>query len=135
MKITHKIGFRNLEAYGDLVLIFSQVRGKFKVRHEDLVPYHTAATQMAGTFKTFYIHLIPGNRNSYADALAPLAISLAPLAISLAPKPGASLEMLVFTLDLYHPKSVIKDVPIIDEDAQCKDKEVLEASASSELKD
>lgn len=59
------------------MLIVNQICGEFKVHYKDLVSYHAAATQVMVLFKTFYIHYIPHNQNSYADALASLITSLA----------------------------------------------------------
>ena len=40
MQVVHEISVKNFEAYGDSKLIVNQVRREYKVRHEDLVPYH-----------------------------------------------------------------------------------------------
>lgn len=47
MKIAREIGVQNLEVYDDSLVIINQVCREYKVHHEDLVPYHIAATQMA----------------------------------------------------------------------------------------
>jgi len=44
MQLAEDIGVKNLEAYGDLKLIVDQVRGEYKVRHEDLCPITTRPT-------------------------------------------------------------------------------------------
>ena len=47
MQIADEIGVKNLEPYGDSKLIVNQVRGKYEVRREDLVPYFNATIYMA----------------------------------------------------------------------------------------
>ena len=77
MQIADEIGVRNLEAYGDSKLIINQVRGEYKVRHEDLVSYHNATIHMAERYRNFYIDYVPCQQNVHADALASLAASWA----------------------------------------------------------
>ena len=55
MHIADEISVKNLEAYGDSNLIVNQVRGEYKVRHEDLASYHNATVYMAERFRNFYI--------------------------------------------------------------------------------
>jgi len=62
-----------LEAYGDSKLIINQVKGEYEVRHEDLIPYHHVAIQLANTFDGFYISHVSRLQNTKADALAALA--------------------------------------------------------------
>jgi len=54
MQIIDEIGNKNLKAYDDSKLIVNQVRGKYEVRHEDLVPYHDATIYMAEIQKLFH---------------------------------------------------------------------------------
>ena len=56
MRIVEEIGVKNLKAYGDSKLIVNQVRRKYEVRHEDLVPYHNATVCMTERFRNFYIN-------------------------------------------------------------------------------
>ena len=51
-----------LEAYGDSKLIINQVKGEYEVHHEDLIPYHVTAIQLANTFKSFYIIMYPTSK-------------------------------------------------------------------------
>ena len=48
--LAQQMGVQYVEAYGDSKLIINQVKGKYEVHHEDLVPYHHAAIQLANTF-------------------------------------------------------------------------------------
>jgi len=70
------MGVQYLEAYGDSKLIINQVKGVYKVRHEDRVPYHHAAIQLANTFEGFYISHVSHLQNIKADALAALVATL-----------------------------------------------------------
>jgi len=55
LQVTHEMGVRYLESYGDLKLIINQVKGEYEVRHGDLVPYYHAVIKMANSFDGFYI--------------------------------------------------------------------------------
>ena len=55
LQLAHEMGVSYLEAYGDSRLIVNQVKGKYEVRHEDLVPYYHAVIKMANLFDGFYI--------------------------------------------------------------------------------
>jgi len=43
LQLAQRMGVEYLEAYGDSKLTINQVKGEYKVRHEDLIPYHHAA--------------------------------------------------------------------------------------------
>jgi len=60
-----------------LKLIISQVKGEYKVRHEDLIHCHHAAIKLADSFDGFYISHMSHLLNTKADALATLAATLA----------------------------------------------------------
>ena len=62
MQIADEIGIKNLEAYGDSKLIISQVRGEYKVRHEDLVPYYNATIYMPRGSETFLLTIYLANK-------------------------------------------------------------------------
>jgi len=102
IRIADEISVKNLEAYGDSKLIVNQVRGKYEVRHEDLISYHKAAVYMAERLKNFYIDHVPRQQNTHANALVSLAASLALLA-------GAAEKILVYSHDLYCPSFAFED--------------------------
>jgi len=77
LQLAHEMGVRYLEAYGDSKLIVNQVKGEYKVRHEDLVPYYHAVIKIDNVFDDFYIDHVSGSQNTRADALAALAGKLA----------------------------------------------------------
>jgi len=53
IQLAEEIGVKKLEVYGDSKLIVDQVREKYEVRHEDLVPYHNATIIMVEKFENF----------------------------------------------------------------------------------
>ncbi|XP_020250069.1 uncharacterized protein LOC109827477 [Asparagus officinalis] len=77
LDIAKQLGVKHLEVYGDSQIIVNQVKCEYKVRNEDLIPYHTAAIALANSFESFYIDYIPHLKNTYADALTSLAATLA----------------------------------------------------------
>ena len=40
LQVTLGLGVKELEVYGDLALIISQVQNKWKIKKERLMPYH-----------------------------------------------------------------------------------------------
>jgi len=120
MQLAEEIG------YGYSMLIVNQVRGEYKVQHEDLVPYHNATIDLAEKFKNFYINHVPHQQNAYADALASLITSLALPA-------GATERVLVYSCDLYCCTFTLEDSKTPKGDLQVK--EVLETSTSLKLRD
>ena len=124
MQLADEIGV-NLEAYDDSKLIVNQVRGEYKVRHEDLIPYHNATINMAEKFKSFYINHVPWQQNAHADALISIAASPALLA-------RTKEEVLVHNRDLHCLKFALEENKPPKEDLQVK--EVLETSTGLELR-
>lgn len=55
----NEVEAKNLEAYSDSMLIDNLACGKYKVRHENLIPYHEAASKMEKKFNNFYIRYYP----------------------------------------------------------------------------
>jgi len=76
LQLTHEMGVRYLETYGDSKLIVNQVKGEYEIRHEDLVPYHYAVIKMANSFDGFYISHVSRFKNTTTDALVALAATL-----------------------------------------------------------
>jgi len=101
MQLADKIAV-NLEAYDDSKLIVNQVRGEYKVRHEDLIPYHNATINMAEKFKSFYINHVLWQQNAHADTLTSIAASPALLA-------GTKEEVLVHNRDLHCLKFTLEE--------------------------
>src|SRR3954470_21972179 len=106
MKITHGLGIRNLETYGDSQLIVCQVQGLYAVRKPDLMPYHEATMRLAQKFKNFYVEHLPRRQNVLADTLASLATSLAL-------PPGATEKIWIYTHDLFCPDPPYEGIPLL----------------------
>ena len=67
LQLTHEMGVRYLEAYGDSKLIVNQVKGEYEVHHGDLVPYYHAVIKMASSFDGLYIGHVSRSQNTKAD--------------------------------------------------------------------
>lgn len=67
-------GYRRCLAQGDSTLIINQVLGYWKVRNENLIPFHAAASLLARRFESFTARQVPRKLNAMADSLANLAI-------------------------------------------------------------
>ena len=77
LQVAHEMRVRYLEAYGDSKLIVNQVKGKYEVRHENLILYYHKVIEIANLFDGFYIGHESRFQNTKADALAALAGTLA----------------------------------------------------------
>jgi len=77
LQLTQQMSLRYLEAYGNSKLIINQVKRKYEVRHEDLIPYHHAAIKLANSFNGFYISHVSRLLNTKADVLVVPTITLA----------------------------------------------------------
>lgn len=51
-------------------MVINQMNGVYEVIKPDLLPYHTAASELARTFAYFNIEHVPRGQNTKADALA-----------------------------------------------------------------
>jgi len=89
-----------LKAYGDFKLIVNQIRGEYKVYHEDLISYHHSTIQLANTL--CYISHVSRLQNTKADAIAPLAVTLALPA-------DTAYRLTVATRHLFYLKCGLKD--------------------------
>jgi len=76
MELARNIEVHQLEVRGDLKLVINQMNGVYEVRKPDILPFHTAASELARTFAYFNIEHVPRGQNTKADALASLAASL-----------------------------------------------------------
>jgi len=123
IQIADEIGVKNLKTYIDSKLIVNQVRGDYKVRHKELVPYHNTNIHMVERFRSFQIDHVPRQQNAHVDALASFAASLALPA-------RAAEKVLVY---LYCPRFVLEDDQIPIGNLQVKG--ALGTSAGPELED
>lgn len=72
LEIALERGIKELEVYGDSTLIISQILGKWRVRDEKLLPYHTYLEKVASRFDHLEFFHLPRAKNGFADALATL---------------------------------------------------------------
>lgn len=66
-----------MEAYGNSKIIVNQVKGEYKVRNEDLIPYNRTTITWTEKCKGFYINHISQKNNMHADVLTTLTTTLA----------------------------------------------------------
>ncbi|MGI6576132.1 MAG: ribonuclease HI family protein [bacterium] len=59
-----------VHAFCDSQLLVRQVKGEYKVRHENLIPLYQEALALIRQLPRFQITYIPRSENKYADALA-----------------------------------------------------------------
>ena len=67
------LGVKELEVYGDLALIISQIHNKWKIKEERLMPYHECLQKWASKFTKIRYQYVPRMQNQSADALATMA--------------------------------------------------------------
>ena len=77
LQLAQQMGVQYLEAYDDSKLIVNQIKRKYEVHHEDLIPYQHAAIQLVNTFNGFYISHVSRLKNTTIDTVAALATTLA----------------------------------------------------------
>jgi ribonuclease HI len=70
-------GATEVEVISDSLLLVNQMLGKFRVKHENLIPLHEKAQQMARRFRRFAIRHTLRAGNKEADKLANLAVDRA----------------------------------------------------------
>ena len=66
------LGVKELEVYGDLTLIISQIQNKWKIKEERMMPYHECL-QWASKFSKIQYQYVPRMQNQITDALATMA--------------------------------------------------------------
>ena len=62
-----------LDVYGNSALVINQIKGEWKTRHIDLIPYKDYARRLLPFFNKVEFHYIPREENQMVDALATLA--------------------------------------------------------------
>ena len=67
------LGVREIEVYGDLALIISQIQNKWKIKEERLMPYRQCLQKWASKFSKIQYQYVPRMQNQIADALATMA--------------------------------------------------------------
>ena len=61
---------KELEVYGELALIISQILNKWKIKEERLMPYHECLQKWASKFSKIQYQYVPRMQNQFVDALA-----------------------------------------------------------------
>ena len=59
--------------YGDSTLVINQIKGEWKTRHPDLIPYKDYARRLLNFFNKVKFHHIPRDENQMKNALAMLS--------------------------------------------------------------
>ncbi|XP_074313449.1 uncharacterized protein LOC141648620 [Silene latifolia] len=77
LQMAIEIGVKDLDIYGDSLLVVNQVLDEFEVKKDDLIPYHQYAIRLLNKLDCVHIGHVPRNANKLADALANLAATLA----------------------------------------------------------
>lgn len=77
LTVAREEGATEVEIISDSLLLVNQMLGKFRVKHENLIPLHEKAQQMAHRFRRFAIRHTPRAGNKEADKLANLAVDRA----------------------------------------------------------
>ncbi|KAG9442396.1 hypothetical protein H6P81_018250 [Aristolochia fimbriata] len=75
--MTMEMGLNRLDIFGDSTLVIKQLLKDFKVRKDELVPYHKEAQRLLEKVLNVTLGHVPRANNSQADALAGIAASLA----------------------------------------------------------
>ncbi|XP_019054469.1 PREDICTED: uncharacterized protein LOC109115191 [Nelumbo nucifera] len=77
LEMTLDLEIHYLTVYGDSKLVINQLKTKYEVRKDNLVPYHLYAIQLLKEFEHATIEHVPRSENKQAYALANLAVVLA----------------------------------------------------------
>uniref|UniRef100_A0A803N2Y1 RNase H type-1 domain-containing protein n=2 Tax=Chenopodium quinoa TaxID=63459 RepID=A0A803N2Y1_CHEQI len=77
LQMAVEMGIQDLDVYEDSQLVVSQLFGKYKVKNEDLIPYHKHASRLLDKFDIVKLSHVPRSGNKMADVLVGLASTLA----------------------------------------------------------
>ncbi|XP_074297737.1 uncharacterized protein LOC141628499 [Silene latifolia] len=77
LQIAIEIGIKDLDIYGDSLLVVNQVLDEFEVKKDNLIPYHQYAVQLLNKLDCVHIGHVSRSAIKLADALANLATTLA----------------------------------------------------------
>ena len=70
------MGERQCEVFTDSQLVCEQIKGNYKVAHENIIPLFTLAKKIIAQFEKFNITHIPREKNEEADKLSKKAAGL-----------------------------------------------------------
>ena len=69
-----RLGATEVQAFLDSQLVVEQMNGRFKVKHENVVPLHRRAQELRNGFKKVTFGYVPRAQNAGADALVNAAL-------------------------------------------------------------
>ena len=72
-----QMGIKDLDVYDDSQLVIDLLLAEYRIKKEDLVPYHRHALQILDRLDIVKLQHIPMSANKMADMLANLATTLA----------------------------------------------------------
>lgn len=64
---------KELDVYGDSLLIINQVKSQWKIKHANLIPYQQCLIELVERFDEVTLTHLYRDQNSFANALATLA--------------------------------------------------------------
>jgi len=76
LQIAIEMGIRDLDIFGDSLLVINQLRKEYEVKIEDLVPCHKHALRLRDRMDIVKLEHVPRSANKTADALASLIATL-----------------------------------------------------------
>ena len=68
------LGAERIKVSTDSELMFRQIKGEYKVRHENMVPLHARALELLKAFRSVECRAVPREENKDADRLATSAL-------------------------------------------------------------
>jgi len=70
LQVAKELNISNICIYADSLLVVNQVNGEFKVKHENMIPLHTLATDLLDDFDSWTLKHILRDKNTIADKLS-----------------------------------------------------------------
>ena len=76
LKRSLSLNIKEIEVFGDSMLVISQLNGSWKVRNEGLKPYYAEAFHLKSQFQKITLQHVLRHKNSYADSLSDKTLSI-----------------------------------------------------------
>ena len=70
LEMAIEIGITDLSIYGDSQLVINQLLNEYKVKKEDVVPYHKQALRLLNKLDMVKLEHVPRSANKIASTLA-----------------------------------------------------------------
>jgi len=77
LQMVIEMGIKDLDVYNDLQFVINQLLKEFRVKKDDLIPYHKHALRLLDRLENVKLERVPRSANMIADALAKLTATLA----------------------------------------------------------